>query len=157
MLSRGRKALIVLAAVGVVGCLLAAAYGQTLPASLRYGVVAERSEARYRVREQLVGFDFPNDAVGVTRAITGGIALDDQGRACALDPINGRAGPRQQTEPLGTLASRPPGAWNPAARLTLGIASVTAIGPSQQAAPQSLDVHRKAAHESHPGKFPVDR
>jgi len=80
MLSRGRKALIVLAAVGVVGCLLAAAYGQALPASLRYGVVAERSEARYRVREQLVGFDFPNDAVGVTRAITGGIALDDQGR-----------------------------------------------------------------------------
>ena len=98
MLSRERKALIVLA---VVGCLLAppdhrgpreprrpagspslttAAYGQTLPASLRYSVVTERSEARYRVREQLAGFDFPNDAVGVTRAVTGGIALDDQGR-----------------------------------------------------------------------------
>lgn len=46
----------------------------------RYGVVAERSEARYRVREQLVGVSLPNDAVGTTSAIEGGIALDTQGR-----------------------------------------------------------------------------
>lgn len=36
-------------------------------------VVPEKSEARYRVREQLAGFDLPNDAVGRTRAITGQI------------------------------------------------------------------------------------
>ncbi|HEV8672943.1 MAG TPA: YceI family protein [Methylomirabilota bacterium] len=47
---------------------------------LRYSVVAERSEARYRVREQLVGLNFPNDAVGTTNAIEGHIALDPQGR-----------------------------------------------------------------------------
>ena len=47
---------------------------------LRYRVVAERSEARYRVREQLVGLSFPNDAVGTTGAVEGGIALDAQGR-----------------------------------------------------------------------------
>jgi len=48
-------------------------------------VVAERSEVRYRVREQLVGLNFPNDAIGATRAIDGGIALDPQGRVLAGD------------------------------------------------------------------------
>jgi len=38
------------------------------------------NEARYRVREQLVGVDFPNDAVGVTHAITGQIVLEPDGR-----------------------------------------------------------------------------
>jgi polyisoprenoid-binding protein YceI len=47
---------------------------------VRYQVVADASEVRYRVREQLVGLSFPNDAVGATRAIEGGIALDAQGR-----------------------------------------------------------------------------
>ena len=37
------------------------------------------SEARYRVREQLAGFDFPNDAVGATEDITGAITLDPGG------------------------------------------------------------------------------
>jgi polyisoprenoid-binding protein YceI len=54
-------------------------------AGVRYTVVAERSEVRYRVREQLVGFSFPNDAVGVTSAIDGGISLDPQGRVLAGD------------------------------------------------------------------------
>ncbi len=36
-------------------------------------VVPEKSEARYRVREQLAGFDLPNDAVGRTQALTGQI------------------------------------------------------------------------------------
>lgn len=49
-------------------------------AGLRYAVVAERSEVRYRVREQLAGVRFPNDAVGATRAVEGGLALDGQGR-----------------------------------------------------------------------------
>ena len=49
----------------------------------RYSIVSERSEARYRIREQLAGLRFPNDAVGATRAIEGGIALDADGRVVA--------------------------------------------------------------------------
>jgi polyisoprenoid-binding protein YceI len=49
-------------------------------AAVRYEVVAEGSEVRYRVREQLVGLSFPNDAVGATSAIEGAIAFDGQGR-----------------------------------------------------------------------------
>jgi polyisoprenoid-binding protein YceI len=37
------------------------------------------SEARYRVREQLAGLDFPNDAVGSTSAIEGSIVVDPDG------------------------------------------------------------------------------
>lgn len=55
-------------------------YAQAPGTLLRYGVVAEQSEVRYRVREQLVNVRFPNDAVGTTRAIEGGITLDPQGR-----------------------------------------------------------------------------
>jgi polyisoprenoid-binding protein YceI len=47
---------------------------------VRYTIVPERSEARYRIREQLAGLNFPNDAVGTTRAIEGGIAFDTDGR-----------------------------------------------------------------------------
>jgi len=38
------------------------------------------NEARYRVREQLVNVDLPNDAVGATSAITGQLVLDGEGR-----------------------------------------------------------------------------
>ena len=47
---------------------------------VRYGIVAEGSEVRYRVREQLVGLSFPNDAVGATGAVEGSVAFDAQGR-----------------------------------------------------------------------------
>jgi polyisoprenoid-binding protein YceI len=57
-----------------------AAYAQTPEVALRYRVVAERSEARYRVREQLAGISFPSDAVGTTSAIEGNLSLDAQGR-----------------------------------------------------------------------------
>src|SRR5688572_9443716 len=50
---------------------------------VRYTVVPERSEARYRIREQLAGVNFPNDAVGATRAVEGGIAFDAQGRVAS--------------------------------------------------------------------------
>ncbi len=43
---------------------------------LTYIVVPEESEARYRVREQLVGVDLPSDAVGTTRTITGVLVLE---------------------------------------------------------------------------------
>jgi polyisoprenoid-binding protein YceI len=57
-----------------------ASSAQSPEAALRYRVVAERSEARYRVREQLAGISFPSDAVGTTSAIDGSIFLDAQGR-----------------------------------------------------------------------------
>lgn len=60
-------------------------YAQSAGASIRYRVVAERSEARYRVREQLVGLNFPNDAVGTTIAIEGSLALDARGRVLPGD------------------------------------------------------------------------
>src|SRR5688572_12126075 len=67
---------------------------------VRYTIVAERSEARYRIREQLAGLNFPNDAVGTTRAIEGGIALDAQGRIVA--------GQSRFTVDLRTLTSDQP-------------------------------------------------
>jgi polyisoprenoid-binding protein YceI len=59
----------------------AAAPPQATPAepALRLVVTPTGNEARYRVREQLAGFDFPNDALGATQAISGSIALDAQG------------------------------------------------------------------------------
>jgi polyisoprenoid-binding protein YceI len=36
--------------------------------------------ARYRVREQLVGHNLPNDAVGETQKLTGAISIDSSGR-----------------------------------------------------------------------------
>ncbi len=45
---------------------------------VRWILTAEGSEARYRVREQLAGLDFPNDAVGVTQEITGILVLDGE-------------------------------------------------------------------------------
>jgi polyisoprenoid-binding protein YceI len=46
---------------------------------VRY-VVAEGSEARYRVREQLARISFPSDAVGTTQAVTGWIVFGADGR-----------------------------------------------------------------------------
>jgi len=63
-----------LIALLVVASLQAVAEATTLE------VVPSASEARYRVREQLAGYNFPNDAVGTTRSISGTIAFDAQGR-----------------------------------------------------------------------------
>lgn len=38
------------------------------------------NEVRYRIREQLVGVDLPNDAVGATSDVTGGITFDASGK-----------------------------------------------------------------------------
>lgn len=80
-------------------------------AVVRYTIVAERSEARYRVREQLAGLSFPNDAVGTTRAIEGGIALDAQGRVVV--------GESRFTVDLRTLTSDQPRRDNYLRRTTL--------------------------------------
>lgn len=50
------------------------------PAELRLEVLPAGNEVRYLVREQLAGLDLPNDAVGRTNAVAGGISLDESGR-----------------------------------------------------------------------------
>lgn len=45
----------------------------------RWEVAESRNEARYLVREQLAGFEFPNDAVGRTAGIRGGITIAPDG------------------------------------------------------------------------------
>ena len=52
----------------------------TAPAALRYVTAQTGNAARYRIREQLVGLDLPNDAVGETSGVTGAIAVDARGK-----------------------------------------------------------------------------
>lgn len=72
---------LLLSALAVAGALRSpvAALAQGSGA-IRYAILAEGSEVRYRVREQLVGLNFPNDAVGATSVIEGAIVFDAQGR-----------------------------------------------------------------------------
>lgn len=46
---------------------------------LRFVVIPEDSQARYRVREQLANRDLPNDAVGATNIISGTMVVDANG------------------------------------------------------------------------------
>ncbi len=46
----------------------------------RYVVAPEGNEARYFAREQLAGVSFPNDAIGVTRGVSGAIVIDNAGK-----------------------------------------------------------------------------
>jgi polyisoprenoid-binding protein YceI len=46
----------------------------------RYVVAPEGNEARYFAREQLAGVSFPNDAIGVTRGVSGAIVIDEAGK-----------------------------------------------------------------------------
>lgn len=46
----------------------------------RYVVAPTGNEARYRVREQLAGFDLPRDAIGATKAVTGRIVVGADGK-----------------------------------------------------------------------------
>ena len=68
---------------------LMAALPSSLPspsaAGVRLQVAASGNEARYRVREQLAGFDLPNDAVGRSSAVTGVMVLDSAGRVVPAD------------------------------------------------------------------------
>jgi hypothetical protein len=47
---------------------------------LQLVVAPDGNEARYRIREQLVGVDLPNDAIGATSDVSGGIAFDPTGK-----------------------------------------------------------------------------
>lgn len=49
-------------------------------AAIRLVLAPSGSAARYRVREQLMGHDFPNDAVGETKSLAGTIAFDANGK-----------------------------------------------------------------------------
>ncbi|MEO8910039.1 MAG: YceI family protein [Gemmatimonadaceae bacterium] len=49
-------------------------------ATLRFVLSPTGSAARYRVRERLMGHDFPNDAVGETKSLTGAIEFDANGK-----------------------------------------------------------------------------
>ncbi|HEU4761604.1 MAG TPA: YceI family protein [Gemmatimonadales bacterium] len=53
--------------------------------TIRFEVASTGNEVRYRVTEQLAGFDLPNDAVGKTGAVTGAVELDSAGRVVAAD------------------------------------------------------------------------
>jgi polyisoprenoid-binding protein YceI len=60
--------------------------GQAKPASTAgssgqsYIVAPDGNEARYRVREQLAGFDLPKDAIGATKDIKGRIVIGPDGK-----------------------------------------------------------------------------
>jgi len=49
-------------------------------AALRLVLAPTGNVARYRVREQMVGHDLPNDAVGETQKLTGAISIDSNGK-----------------------------------------------------------------------------
>jgi polyisoprenoid-binding protein YceI len=48
-------------------------------APIRFTIGASGNEARYRVREQLISLDLPNDAVGVSHDITGSLFVTPNG------------------------------------------------------------------------------
>jgi len=52
-----------------------------------FEVVGDVSEARYRVDEQLAGVTVRNDAVGVTRAVSGGVVVREDGSVLAGSAI----------------------------------------------------------------------
>jgi polyisoprenoid-binding protein YceI len=69
---------VVLLAVAAISVSATHIQAQKVPA-VRLVIDSVGTEVRYRVRERLVGNDLDNDAVGVTRAVTGQIALDAGG------------------------------------------------------------------------------
>lgn len=71
-LSAGLVAAVVLASAAPV-------IAQSSGDGTRFVPAPAGNEARYRVREQFVGVNLPNDAVGATSAITGALVLDAAG------------------------------------------------------------------------------
>lgn len=54
---------------------------------VRFEIVPEKSEARYRVREQLANLTLPNDAIGKTNRVSGAIVIGADGQ---VDPQQSR-------------------------------------------------------------------
>ncbi len=53
--------------------------------TIRFVLVPEKSEARFRVREQLANVSLPNDAIGKTRAFTGTLVVKPDGTIVSPD------------------------------------------------------------------------
>jgi polyisoprenoid-binding protein YceI len=73
----------ILALLAVATVPLTAQTGQAGGAVQVWQVAPQQNEARYLVREQLARLDFPNDAVGRTSRVSGGIAVDEAGNVVA--------------------------------------------------------------------------
>jgi polyisoprenoid-binding protein YceI len=80
-----RVSILALAGLFAAGAWPAPAVESAPAVAQRYVVAADGNEARYKVREQLLGFDFPNDAVGVTRGISGAVVVDEEGQPVAAE------------------------------------------------------------------------
>jgi polyisoprenoid-binding protein YceI len=78
MMKMSLAALIAIPALAIP-TISARAHVERAPAMLRYTVAPDGNEARYRVREQLMHHDLPNDAVGKTTGITGSISVAQNG------------------------------------------------------------------------------
>jgi polyisoprenoid-binding protein YceI len=57
----------------------APAVAQVGAGATSFAIVAQATQARYRVQEQLVGANLPNDAVGATGAVSGAVVIDADG------------------------------------------------------------------------------
>jgi polyisoprenoid-binding protein YceI len=79
----GRRAILSVLALGVAGAFAIAGVvpvkAQAPAAAGAKLDITDGSSASYRVQEQLAGVNFPNDAVGTTSAVTGGIVLNADG------------------------------------------------------------------------------
>jgi polyisoprenoid-binding protein YceI len=73
------------ATAAVLLLLLLAAGGAAAQEVSRWRVAPQENEARYLVREQLARFEFPNDAVGRTSRVTGGIVVAADGTIVAAE------------------------------------------------------------------------
>ena len=69
-----------LAIVAANGSASAQAKPPSKTESVRYMVAPAGNEARYRVREQLAGFDLPKDAIGATKNVTGRVVIGADGK-----------------------------------------------------------------------------
>jgi polyisoprenoid-binding protein YceI len=57
----------------------------TAAAAYRFVTASAGNAARYRIREQLVGVDFPNDAIGETKNVTGVVSADKKGKLISAE------------------------------------------------------------------------
>jgi polyisoprenoid-binding protein YceI len=74
-------AIALLAAVTTASTALADKVLPAAPPRFHYAIAPTGNEARYLVREELVGHEFPNDAIGITHGITGNLVFDTTGKA----------------------------------------------------------------------------
>lgn len=61
--------------------------GPVTSGGLKYVLVPEKSEAQYAVREQLARLNFPSDAIGKTKSISGSVTLNSDG---SIDSANSK-------------------------------------------------------------------